>query len=72
VLEEATADTTLDGRRLARQTAQSLTQLANALCLTPTLRARHALDTPPPKPVDVGPDRWAALRHFPTIHGGKK
>jgi phage terminase small subunit len=72
VLAEASAESGAQAQRLARQTAGSLAQLANALCLTPVLRARLALDTPPPKPVEAEPDRWAELRHSPVIHRDKR
>ena len=71
-LEEAMAETGLEARRLARQTAASLAQLANALCLTPVLRAKFALDAPPPKPDEAEGDRWGELRRFPVIHDGGK
>jgi hypothetical protein len=71
-LEEATAETGLEARRLVRQTAQSLAQLAVTLGLTPVLRAKLDLNAPPPKPVETGPDRWASLRVFPTVIAGRK
>jgi phage terminase small subunit len=72
ILEEVTAETGLEARRLVRQTAQSLAQLAVTLGLTPVLRAKLDLNAPPPKPVETGEDRWASLRVFPVITGGKK
>jgi phage terminase small subunit len=72
LLEDVATSEAPDKAKHMRSISSTLAQLAGGLCLTPVLRARLALDTPPPAPVETGPDRWAELRRWPVIDGDKR